>query len=228
MIYLFGGIGALIAGLILFRTVAGMDPARLARIARWTGIVLLVVVGIFLLTRQSTLPAILSLGLAGLLRLQATRGWRPGGGGGARPSPGQTSTVATPWLEMTLDHGTGETAGLVLQGRFRGRRLAEMALDDLLELLAELRVEDAEGARLLDAYLSRVHPDAGEAAPPPRRQSGGMSREEALEILGLEEGAGEDAIRDAHRRLMQQLHPDRGGTDYLAAKINAARDYLLG
>ncbi len=202
-----------------------MDPARLARVARWGGIGLLVVIGFFLLTREAVLPALVSLGAAALLRYQMSRGWPLGGG--SRPSAGQTSRVSTQWLEMTLDHGTGETSGLVLQGRFKGARLAELSLDDLLELRSTLRVEDDEAAQLLDAYISRVHPEAG-TAPPPRSSAAGMTTEEALDILGLQAGANENDIRDAHRRLMQQLHPDRGGTDYLAAKINAARDHLLG
>jgi len=227
MIYLVGGFIALLGGLVAWRTIATMDPTRLTRILRWAGIAVLAAAGLFLLTREAVLPAVVALGGAALLRYQATRGWRLGGG--SSPSPGQTSSVTTQWLEMTLDHATGETSGLVLKGRFKGARLAGLSLDDLLALRAELRVEDAEAAQLLDAYLARVHPDADDkAAPPPRSSAAGMAREEALDILGLQEGAGEAAIREAHRRLMQQLHPDRGGTDYLAAKINAARDVLLG
>lgn len=226
MIYFVVGFAVLIGGMVVWRTLATMDPARLTRVVRWAGIVLLVTAGLFLLTREAVFPALVTLGMAGLLRYQATSGWRFGGG--PKPSAGQTSVVATDWLEMTLDHGTGETSGLILKGRLKGARLAELSLDDLLALRNDLRVEDAESAQLLDAYLARLHPDADEAPPPPRASSTGITREEALDILGLEEGAGEGAIRDAHRRLMQQLHPDRGGTDYLAAKINAARDYLLG
>lgn len=63
------------------------------------------------------------------------------------------------------------------------------------------------------------------SAPP---QSSAMSRAEAFKVLGLEQGANEQDIRAAHRRLIQQTHPDKGGTSYLAAKINEAKDVLLG
>jgi len=72
-------------------------------------------------------------------------------------------------------------------------------------------------------------PDASRAsgAGSARRNRHGMSQEEALQILGLKSGASQQAIREAHRRLMQTCHPDHGGSDYLAARINAAKDVLL-
>ena len=58
--------------------------------------------------------------------------------------------------------------------------------------------------------------------------SGNMSRSEALAVLGLREGCTSDDIREAHRRMMKSAHPDAGGSDYLAAKVNEAKDVLLG
>ena len=153
-----------------------------------------------------------------------------------RPAPGQNSTVETAFLRMSLDHDTGSMAGTVLRGRFAGMRLEELGPADLLALLRECRAEDEESARLIEAYLDRAHPDwhedfAGErgggGAGRRRRASADMTVEEAYAILGLSVGADAEAIKAAHRRLMNQLHPDHGGTDYLATKINRARDVLL-
>lgn len=66
---------------------------------------------------------------------------------------------------------------------------------------------------------------AGGSAPRPGRS--GMTREEALAVLGLKPGADEEAIRDAHKRLMRMAHPDNGGSDWLASRLNQARDTLL-
>ena len=143
------------------------------------------------------------------------------------PSPGQSSDVRTRYLHMSLDHDSGELGARVLEGRFRGRRLDDLPLDALLELLAECQREDAESCPLLETYLDRVHgPEwrRGEKAP---ESTAGMSRSEAYEILGLSPGASPEEVVNAHRRLMQKVHPDRGGSDYLAAKLNEAKELLL-
>lgn len=148
----------------------------------------------------------------------------------AGPAPGGSSGVETSWLRMSLDHASGTMDGTVLRGRYRGRRLGELSLAELRGLVAEC-AGDADSATLIEAYLDRLHPGwrtaAGheEAAP---SASAAMSRDEAWRILGLEPGANEAEIRDAHRRLMKKLHPDQGGSSYLAAKINQAKDLLLG
>lgn len=153
------------------------------------------------------------------------------GQAGQQPSAGQQSIVETRFLRMTLDHDTGEMNGNVLEGAFTGKSLHQLTLDQLLELLTECTREDAESAQLLRAYLGRVHGDEwqqSEADPQAAEAAGGMTHREAYEILGLEESAGEEEIRAAHRSLMQKLHPDRGGSTYLASKINQAKDVLLG
>jgi hypothetical protein len=136
---------------------------------------------------------------------------------------------------MNLDHDTGTMEAPFCAARFAGMRLEELAPADLLALLRECRTEDEEGARLLEAYLDRVHPEwRDELAGGPgmgrgntRSTSGDMSVDEAYAILGLSPGADADAIKEAHHRLMVKLHPDHGGSDYLATKINRARDVLL-
>ncbi|MBN4046472.1 DnaJ domain-containing protein [bacterium AH-315-P15] len=86
---------------------------------------------------------------------------------------------------------------------------------------------------LPDSFLTRGEPREDEGS---RQQShhyakspglGPMSENEACEVLGLPKDASSEEIRDAHKRLIKQYHPDHGGSDYLAAKINMAKDILL-
>ncbi len=160
------------------------------------------------------------------------QGFRNSMKGAAGPSAGGASDVDTRFFRMTLDHDTGAMDGTVLEGDYRGRRLGELALDDLLNLLAVCRAEDAQSATVLEAYLDRVHGDGwrdafhggggGHGEEPSRMTPG-----EAREILDVGVDASREEIIDAHRRLMQKNHPDRGGSTYLAAKINQAKDVLL-
>ena len=150
-----------------------------------------------------------------------------------RRSPGKRSSVRTAALEMELDHDSGAMEGLILAGRFEGKTLGELNLVDLLELHGELS-SDADSIRLLEAYLDGrftvwredAHADAGSGLGEPPG-SGAMTKQEAYEILGLEPGAAAAEIHKAHRRLMQRVHPDLGGSSFLAARINQAKDVLL-
>jgi hypothetical protein len=148
---------------------------------------------------------------------------------GSAAGGAQQSTVSTSILRMHLDHESGALSGEVVDGPFRDWQLAEMSREQLEELREYCRAHDAESLQLLEGYLEqRFGADdaqSGGAAAEP--VSGGMSRQEALEVLGLKDDADRDAIIAAHRKLMQKLHPDRGGSDYLAAKINQAKDLLL-
>ena len=148
------------------------------------------------------------------------------------PSRGQTSTVHSKYIRMTLNHDSGDINGEVLAGQFIGRTLDQLKLDDLLQLLRDCQ-DDDESVSLLQAYLDREHAGTWQQQAGAQGQQraagapGAMSREEALQILGLSSDASEAEIIETHRRLMQKLHPDRGGTAYLAATINLAKDTLL-
>lgn len=148
------------------------------------------------------------------------------------PTPGRSSDVETRYLRMELDHDSGVLQGTVIFSKHAGRTLDEMSLDELLDLLRECRVEDPRSAAILESYLDRVHGAARSASADGGTQAaapdGAMTREQALEILGLEPGATEAEIREAHRRLLRANHPDRGGSTFIAAQINQAKDVLLG
>ncbi|MGH6874990.1 MAG: DnaJ domain-containing protein [Aestuariivirgaceae bacterium] len=150
-----------------------------------------------------------------------------------RKSEGQKSSVRTSMLSMELDHDTGTMDGEVLAGTFKGRRLKTMSLEELVRFLPECHAARDQSANLLEAYLDRNHDGwrstsgAGKRAGPVP-PSGAMTREEAHAVLGLKSNASEDDIRSAHRRLMKQYHPDHGGSDYLASKINQAKETLVG
>lgn len=144
------------------------------------------------------------------------------------------STVRSAYLEMRLDHDSGEMNGTVLAGAFEGKELSALAPDALHQLWREV-AGDAESRALLEAYLDRRQPGwrvdfeadgtDGEARA---ANAGPMTKEEAYQVLGLQTGSGEPEIRAAHRRLMKRLHPDMGGSAFLAAKLNEAKDTLLG
>src|SRR5262249_24241655 len=155
MLYLLGGFAVLSGFLLLVYLFVNADPARLARRLEGTGIVI-AVVGVATLAISGRLEVLLmplAMLMPLLIRVRSLLDrYRP-------PAGGQTSTVATAFLRMTLDHDTGRMEGTVLRGRFAGMRLEELGPADLLVLLRECRAEDEEGARLLEAYLDRVRPD---------------------------------------------------------------------
>ncbi|WP_338663802.1 hypothetical protein VQH23_01290 [Pararoseomonas sp. SCSIO 73927] len=146
------------------------------------------------------------------------------------PSPlggAPVDEVETAMLAMRLDPASGTLSGRVRRGRQAGRDLADLSVEALRDLLAEAAADDPESVPLIEAWADRAHPgwraggDGTGAAPV-------SDRAEALAVLGVSEGATADEIRAAHARLMRIAHPDAGGSDWLAARLNAARDILLG
>ncbi|MBM3503468.1 MAG: molecular chaperone DnaJ [Alphaproteobacteria bacterium] len=228
------GLVALYAGARWF---ASADPKTLVRALRWVGIGAAAVVVAFLAIRGGwgailplmvVLPALWRRWGRGLLT-----GRRGSNAGTAEPTEGQRSGVQTDSLEMTLDHDSGAMDGVIRRGRYKGDRLSGLNFAELLVFLDDCRASDPESVPLVETFLDRAHGtdwrERSEAQQRPQGPSSGpMTREEALEILGLEPGAGPEDIRAAHRRLMRKLHPDSGGSTYLAARINQAKDVLLG
>jgi hypothetical protein len=220
-----------IALFLLFLLLRGFANAPVARVRQFGAVLLasigavLLLLGLFTARGQQ---ALIALTFFLPLLLQWVQRWRTNKRfGGSAPQTGAANSVETAFLSMTLHHDSGRMTGSVKAGQFAGRDLATLTLAELLALLQECQVADADSVALLEAWLDRAHPDwRSEPAAEPR--SGAMTRAEALEILGLAEGADEDAIRAAHRRLMRSAHPDQGGSAWLAARINAARDFLLG
>jgi hypothetical protein len=166
-------------------------------------------------------------------------GWSlPGfslGGIRSRPSAGNVSRVRSALIEMELSHDTGDLDGTVLGGTLAGRRLSDLDERALRQLAAECQASDPDGLRLLEAYLDRRFPGRREDAqanenprPGAGAKPGAMTEEEAYQVLGLQPGASVQEIRAAHRALMKKLHPDQGGSTYLAARVNQAKDILLG
>ncbi len=149
---------------------------------------------------------------------------------GANPYSSGASQVETRFLRMHLDHESGDMDGEILEGNHAGKRLSNLSQGELAELLRAYRESDRESAALLEAYLTRTYEeDDWEADPEAGSASAGpMTTDEAREILGVTADASAQDIITAHRRLMQKMHPDRGGSNYLAAKINQAKDVLLG
>ena len=238
MVYFLAGCALLVLVLLAGRKLASANPASLATALRRLGGVLAIAAAGFLILRGA-LPLAIPLAVFGFALLRKGSGFGFGDPfGSARKAPGQKSRVKTDRLEVELDHDSGGMDGTCLTGRFAGRSLSSLSDSEAMELLAELSGEGAPEAAVMEAYLDWRLPDwrergarAGEGARSGRRRSNGakrMSAEEAYAVLGLSPNASEEEIRQAHRRLMMKMHPDQGGTNYLAARINEAKDVLLG
>jgi DnaJ domain len=231
---LFIGLLALILVLWLLKSFARSDPQYLIKMGRTAGGIVALAGAAFLGSRGELLVA-LPLGVTGL-SLLGLQGWlpawiRPFSWPFGQKSSGQVSRVRSNFVEMTLDHDTGAMGGVIVAGRLKGTPLDTLERSVLVGLLAEF---DEESRNLLAAYLDRRHPrwreDGEDGAATGGRgpvRSGKMSEEEAYQILGIQPGASADEIGRAHRSLMMKLHPDHGGSTYLAARVNEAKDVLL-
>ena len=141
-----------------------------------------------------------------------------------KTSPSQFKTKS---LNVTINFSNSQMDGEVLIGDLAGKKLSELSDEQLESIATQLKDIDRESYALLYAYRMR-RGNAGQ-----QNEDGfnaesfnGLSESEAYEVLGLDQTASKEEVIKAHKRLVQRLHPDRGGSDYLAAKINAAKDRL--
>jgi hypothetical protein len=230
--YLLAGTAVLAVLYTLIKAFANAEPRALVRGVRYGIGSVLVGIGLLLSVtgRWSAGLVLIALGAS------AVSTGRIGPfdlGGGVRKS-GTGSRVKSDWIEMQLDHDSGAMSGRVKRGEFAGRSLDELNLDQLRKFARSV-AGSADSAALLEAYLDRRFPgwredfqSDGDTRTGGATNSGAMTDKEAYEILGLLPGASEAEIRAAHRRLMKAVHPDSGGSTLLAAKINQAKDRLLG
>lgn len=203
------------------------DVSKVSSLIRKSGAVLLAAVAVLIFTRNPGLAIMAGMAAYSLMK---RAGWFSGGGRGGASAG--ASAVRTPYLEMALDHATGAISGRVLKGRFAGRALPDLSPAERLDMLAELRANDGQGAQLFEAWLDRASPgwnsaDAGRRGETSGGGSRGMSLEEAYLVLGLQQDATRADVHAAHRNLMKRFHPDQGGTTYLASQVNEAKDILL-
>jgi DnaJ-domain-containing protein 1 len=223
------GLAALVLLLVLGRVYATADPQQFARVLRVSGGIAALLIAVYL-TVTGRFYAAVPLAYIGATLLD----WIPspaGLGARMRKTPGQVSRVRSRFVEMELDHDSGAMRGRILGGKYENVPLDALDRAALLALLDEI---DAESRALLEAYLDRREPgwreDVDEDSGAGRRETprgGPMTEEEALQILGVEPSASAFEIRRAHRTLMKKLHPDQGGSTYLAARVNEAKEVLL-
>jgi DnaJ domain len=226
-------LGVIVLILLLFAaySFSKADPKHVVRVLRYVVGSAALLFAVFLLVRGSIVPAV-AIGLIGLGLLGYVSLWRARFGGRTRKTPGQASRVRTASLEMELEHDSGALRGRVLAGRHQGAALDDLDVPTLITLLSEI---DEDSIPLLSAYLDRRQPRWREHAPGEAAAANGsrpsrggkMTEEEAYQILGIQPGATAQDIARAHRSLMKRLHPDQGGSTYLAARINEAKDVLI-
>ena len=234
------GLFFLIGLYLVGRWYVNAQPAHVFRALRWLAMIIVVIgIAAIALSGRWNLLWVLSFpALPLLMRWRAMRAMQKNARG---PKGGQQSQVDTRFLRMTLEHDTGDMDGEVREGSFTGQMLSELKLGELIELWRECAREDEQSRGVLESYLDREHAEwrdvvgEGASADGHDRTRGGespwtrnsMSVEEALEVLGLEPDASNSDIESAYRNEMKRAHPDQGGSDWMAAKVNQARDVLL-
>jgi len=227
--YVFLGLLALLISIAGYQFFRRFSASRQALILRWgLGGAAAILTAFLALWRRIDLAVFTGAAAISILRFGRLGPFTIGGVG--KSQPGNVSEVRSRFLHMALDHDSGAVAGRVVAGRFAGADLGDLGEDDARALLTEVGA-DPDSLRLLESWLDANRAGwrdlFGQQDPPVAAAPDMSSEEEAWAVLGLTPGASAEDIRRAHRDLMKGIHPDRGGSGYLAAKLNQARDLLL-
>lgn len=228
--YFIIGVSLLLALMVGSQAIATADPKKLIKALRISAVIICsLLAGFFILTGRFAYAPPLVVAALFFLRNKPLFSSR-------RPSTGQKSDVETDWLQASLNHDTGEMDATILRGRFEGRQLSSLSRAELGDFQQECAADEQTMA-ILESYIARnfdedFTTEAGDSQSKEERtrassSSGPMTRQEAFEILELGSDATVSEIKVAHRRLMKKFHPDHNGSDYMAAKLNEAKDVLL-
>lgn len=231
MNYLLIGGAAVVGALVLYQILFRSDLRKVVRYMRWiVGGAVALLTALLLFRGQVGVASV-----TGYLAFMILRFGRVGPWSFEGSTIGQDneSTVRSRFITMTLDHDTSEVVGKVVAGVFKGADLGDLGEQETRQLLSEV-ASDPDSLALLETWLDKNRAGwreyfAGEEAADASSGEAATADpdQEAYEILGLRPGATSGEIREAHRKLMMGVHPDQGGSNYLAAKINAAKDRLL-
>lgn len=239
MSFLFLGLAVMIGLLLAGNWFVSAKPKTVIKVLKWGLLVLFGVILLFFIISGRfawalwALPALLPWFMRARTLSRAAKNFSRMAGGTSQG--GQASKVTSKYLDMELDHDSGDMRGFVRSGQHAGRKLESLSVEQLSSLFVHYQQDDVESARLLAAYLDREYPDWRDQGNfddtdeqnQSANSSGKMDRAEALRILGLEDPVEQSEIKSAYHRLIGSLHPDRGGSAYLTAKINEARDVLM-
>lgn len=233
------GIAVMIGLILAMNWFISANPKTVIKVLKWGLLALFGIIVLFLFISGRfalalwALPALLPWIMRARMAARTAKNFSRMAGGASQT--GEASSVKSKYLDMELDHDSGDMTGYIRTGQHAARQLNSLSIEQLTELFDTYQADDTESARLLAAYLDRTYPDwrdesdsgdyqENQRASAPNSQ---MDRPEALRILGLEDPVEQDEIKAAYHRLIGSMHPDRGGSAYLTAKINEARDFLL-
>lgn len=228
------GLMALLALIAAARLFLRADPRRMAGALRFAGVLAGLIAGVALTLAGKAIIGIPLIVLCLPFLRRRTLGEGAPRSGRQKAQASYSGSASSGYLDLERDERTGVVSARVRAGRFAGMTLDALRREELFALAQELQANDPRALRLVEPYLDRRAPGwrehlqgNGHARRRDPAGKGAMTEQEAYQILGLDARAGPDEIRRAHRALMKKVHPDQGGSNHLASRVNQAKDLLM-